>query len=81
MKFSPKSEAIAYRAWVEAEKHGWDITVPELAERLGLRKNVVLRIVSLKGWLNRFRATRRDTGHSPGFGVSRDDITQQGIGL
>lgn len=70
MKLSPRSEAVAYRAWVEAEKVGWNLTVTDLAEKIGERKNVVLRIVSLKGWHNRLRASpSRHVGYDVNYQV------------
>jgi len=56
----PRRERIALQIYQIAEPLGWDITVPELAERLDLTRAEVGWICSKKGWMPRLRKTETD---------------------
>lgn len=56
---TPKSEAIAYRAWVMARERGWDCTIAEIADEMGLSAKSLGAIMQHKGWVDRFRAPDR----------------------
>jgi hypothetical protein len=60
MNLSPNSETVAYLAWVEAEKTGWDLTVKQCAEAIDVNPRKLQMIVNLKGWMNRFRKVKKD---------------------
>ena len=57
---SPKSEAIAYRAYIWARDREWDCTIAECAEAIGVGTHSLRNIMLRKGWSDRFRATARD---------------------
>ena len=59
-KMSPKSEAIAYRAYIWARDRGWDCTIAECAEAIGVGAKSLRTILVMKGWSNRFRSSRLD---------------------
>jgi hypothetical protein len=63
-KFNPVTEAIAFRVWQHCRPIGWDCTVAETAEALGVPAISVRRIIGHKGWGTRFRSTRRDVSAS-----------------
>ena len=52
---TPRSEAIAFRIWAYATPLGWDCTVNEIAEELGVHVNQVKEICRVKGWRSRLR--------------------------
>ena len=58
-KMSPKSEAIAYRAYIWARDRGWDCTIAECAEAIGVETQSLRSIMVMKGWSDRFRVTLR----------------------
>ena len=52
-----KRDALAYRIWAYCEPLGWDCTVRNVADALGVHWNAVRRISAINGWGNRFRST------------------------
>lgn len=58
----PASEAIAYRAYFEAESVGWDLTITECAQRLDVSEARLRQIVYRKKWTTRFRTMKTDQG-------------------
>lgn len=58
---SPSSEAIAFRIWAFAAPIGWDATMQEVAEHLGISEASARAIVQAKGWTARLRKRSRDT--------------------
>ena len=54
---SPKSEAIAYRAYIWARDREWDCTIAECAEAIGVGTHSLRNIMVRKGWSDRFRVT------------------------
>ena len=70
---SPKSEAIAYRAYIWARDREWDCTIAECAEAIGVETQSLRNIMVRKGWANRFRSTTNDFDRSqcaPGLRVN-----------
>jgi len=57
---NPRTQAIAYRIWCHADPRGWDVSIPELAEALEVRKGVIIGVCQHKGWLDRLRVARQD---------------------
>lgn len=58
MMFNPRTEALAYRIWAYAEPLGWDVSVDDIAAALDVSASRAGRILSIKGWLGRLRASR-----------------------
>lgn len=58
-RLSPKSEAIAYRAYIWARDRDWDCTIAECAEAIGVATRTLGAIMGKKMWLNRFRCDPR----------------------
>ena len=58
---SPKAQAIAYRLWAYATPRGWDCTVTEAADALGVTRQAIAAVARCKGWGERFRSS---TTHS-----------------
>jgi hypothetical protein len=54
-RMTPRAMALAYRIWCYAEPLGWDCTVREIAEALGVGNRAVSHMAEVKGWTNRFR--------------------------
>ena len=79
-KMSPKSEAIAYRAYIWAHDRGWDCTIAECAEAIGVGSKSLRTILVMKGWSNRFRSSRLDR-HDFNLDQSRPNATPYKLGL
>ena len=56
-RLSPRSAALAYRIWAYCEPKGWDLTILEAADALDVKWQSLARVVGLKGWQSRFRAS------------------------
>lgn len=56
---SPRTMAAAYKIWAYCEQCGWNATATEIGDALGMTPARVARIVRMKGWSNRVRATDR----------------------
>ena len=52
---TPEQETVAYRAWVEAEKIGWNLTLRTCAGRINVSRARLQGIMKQKGWINHFR--------------------------
>lgn len=62
----PRMEALAFRVWQTAHPLGWNITIKELAELLGVNWRAICVVIREKKWTNRLRAeTIRETQISP----------------
>ena len=74
MRLPPRSEALAYRIWAYANPLGWDCTVPEIAEAVGVKPQSVSMLLFNKGWKSRTRTMRtdRNSGLHADFGLSLD---------
>jgi hypothetical protein len=79
---TPRSHAIAYRIWAYAGPLGWNCTIREVADAIGVSFGSVKNIAVSKGWAQNFRANSEaatsraiflDT-HTVG-GLPRDMIT------
>jgi len=57
---NPRRERIALQIYQIAEPLGWDITVTELAEKLGTSRAEVGLVCNRKGWMPRLRKTMTD---------------------
>jgi hypothetical protein len=60
-----RTAALTFRIWQHAMQRGWDVTMPQTAEALGVPCQTVSAIATHNRWLNRFRATKpqdRGTG-------------------
>jgi hypothetical protein len=72
---TPRAQALAYRIWAFAEPKGWDCTVGEIAEALGVGNRAVSHMAEVKGWAIRLRGRKSGLdyvmGHRPpGFDES-----------
>lgn len=52
---TPRSEAIAFKAWQVASRMGWNCTIREVADEIGVDHRRLGKVVSAKGWTGRFR--------------------------
>ena len=59
-KLSPRSQAIAFRAWAWCEEHGWEHTLQEIADAIDVPMHSLRGIFACKGWQNRVRRVARD---------------------
>ena len=50
-----RTEALAYRIWAHCEPLGWDCTVKDVAEALGVKWQRVNAICQHRNWTNRMR--------------------------
>ena len=55
----PENEAIAFRAWVEAQNLSWNLTVKECSELINVDEPKLRMIIQRKGWLSRFRVSKK----------------------
>lgn len=60
VKMSPKSEALAFRAWVFCRDAGWNVTCSDVADALNENVNKITGIMHRKGWLNRLSGRNSD---------------------
>lgn len=58
---NPRTEAIAFRIWQYATPKGWDVTLREIADEIGLAIGVVRAIAARKGWSGRMRVTGKNS--------------------
>lgn len=54
---TPRSEAIAFRAWQVASRMEWDCTVAEIADEIGADPKSLGAIFQAKGWVSRVRVS------------------------
>lgn len=54
---NPKTTALAFRIWQYAHPMGWDVTLKETADALGVSWMTVRNVAARRGWANRFRVT------------------------
>jgi len=52
---TPRGHTIAYQIWAYANPRGWDCTIAECADAIGVNRLLVGRIVHAKDWSSRFR--------------------------
>jgi hypothetical protein len=60
MKQTPRFHTTAFLIWRVAEPMGWDMTIQDVANLLDMPLIKVSRVVSAKGWTNRFRTSKLD---------------------
>ncbi|NDK37097.1 hypothetical protein [Rhodovulum sulfidophilum] len=65
------SQAIAFLIWRHAEPRGWDCTVAEIAEVIGVHPVAVGRVCRQMGWRNRLRTTAMDRFAHRDFGLRK----------
>lgn len=53
---SLSSDTIAFLVWRHCEPLGWDCTLRDVADALGVSVGRVRGVAQHRGWLNRFRA-------------------------
>ena len=52
---SPATQALAYRIWAHCQPIGWNCTIAEIADALGVDWRRVQSTMVLKGWSGRVR--------------------------
>ena len=57
---SPATQALAYRIWAHCQPIGWNCTVKEIAEALGVDWHRVNWTLGRKGWSGRVRSMKPD---------------------
>lgn len=81
MNASPRTEAAAFIIWRDAQDHGWDRTVAEIANEVRMSAQRVRRVLEVKGWLSRVRVSRSDGLGIPNathrFDEELDDLTRR----
>jgi len=55
---TPRQEAIAFMIWAYCDPLGWDTTIADAAEHLGVNQQQVIGVARVKGWIDRFRKAR-----------------------
>jgi hypothetical protein len=56
-----KQMALAYRIWAYCEPRGWDCTISEIADALGVSSQRAQKRLLHSGWLGRVRLVSHDT--------------------
>ena len=54
---SPATQALAYRIWAHCQPIGWNCTIMEIADALGVDWRRVQSTMVLKGWSGRVRVS------------------------
>lgn len=54
-RLSPRSQAVAYRAWSWCNDHGWAHTLDEIGDAIGVSRHVLIGVFQVKGWLGRVK--------------------------
>jgi hypothetical protein len=54
-RMTPRAQALAFRIWQYAEPLGWDCTVGEIADALGVGNRAISHMAEVKGWAIRLR--------------------------
>lgn len=54
---TPRAMAISLRIWAHCDPIGWDCTMAECADALGLKPGTVRNVATAKGWNTRFRGS------------------------
>lgn len=52
---TPRDMALAYRIWAYADPRGWNVTIPELADEMGVSHQKMTGLLHVRGWLGRVR--------------------------
>lgn len=79
---NPRTEAAAYLIWCDCQEHGWDRTIPEIADSVGRRDISSLRarrVIEVKGWMPKVRRTATDNPRGIPSLASRMDEELDGI--
>lgn len=75
---SVATKTLSLRVYGYAMPRGWDLTIAECAEALGVESGRVRRIAQLRRWTSRFRAAMQDrtgyAGATLGFDEDLDRI-------
>lgn len=67
-KLSAKSEALAFRIWAYASPIGWDCTIHDVAQALGVSARSVGAVALHKRWSERFRRNAEQAVSEAWFG-------------
>lgn len=59
---TPKQETIAFKIWAHCEPLGWDMTIADAANDIGVPVQQFIGIARVKGWTHRFRKSRPTRG-------------------
>ena len=59
---TPHMEALAYRVWAYANPRGWKCSRAETADGAGISVDMVIRVISAKGWGGRVPHTSNGNG-------------------
>ena len=63
----PRTHALAFRIWAYADPLGWNCTIREVAEQLGVSFGSVKNTAASKSWLERFRANNETAASAERF--------------
>ena len=58
---SPATQALAYRIWAHCQPIGWNCTIMEIADALGVDWHRVNWTLGRKGWSGRVRSMKPDS--------------------
>jgi hypothetical protein len=76
---SPKAEALAYRIYCYANPKGWDCTMGEVADALGVGVRAISHVAEIKDWSTRFR--RAGYGYERPRSPACSDALMTGAGV
>lgn len=57
---TPRAHRYAFQIWRFCEPLGWNVTLQDISDEIGLSPNKVSYILNQKGWGSRVRTTRED---------------------
>ena len=70
---SPATQALAYRIWAHCQPIGWNCSITEIADALGVDWHRVNWTLLRKGWSGRVRASRRMGKEAFGNSIAKFD--------
>lgn len=70
---SPATQALAYRIWAHCQPIGWNCSITEIADALGVDWHRVNSTLIRKGWSGRVRVSRRMGKETFGNSIAKFD--------
>lgn len=77
---SPATQALAYRIWAHCQPIGWNCTIMEIADALGVDWHRVNWALRQKGWSGRLRAPVARGGNRFGNSIAKFDVADAFLG-
>lgn len=77
---SPATQALAYRIWAHCQPIGWNCTIMEIADALGVDWHRVNWVLRQKGWNGRVRVSASRSISDPTHSTAKFDAADVLLG-